>query len=161
MEKVQFETVLRATGHGSQLYVPVPERIGIQFHENRNRRVQCQIDDQAPFQCALQRNKVFGYFMGMGRKLQKQHSVGIGDEVRITIWPDQTKYQAPMPEALAAVIETDPDLQTIFEALTPGRKRSIIYMVSSAKRTETQINRALKIGENLKRGITDLPLLLK
>lgn len=60
-----------------------------------------------------------------------------------------------MPEVWLEVIESDHEAAEAFEKLTPGKKRSILHMVSSAKRMETQINRALKIAENIKMGVTN------
>ena len=61
-----------------------------------------------------------------------------------------------MPEELSAVLETDEEATLVFEKLTPGKKRSIIHYIATAKQTDTRISRALKIVDFLKMGITDL-----
>jgi len=50
----------------------------------------------------------------------------------------------PMPETLAHWLENDPQLQTAWDLLTPGRQRSFILHVGSAKQEQTQFNRIEK-----------------
>lgn len=50
----------------------------------------------------------------------------------------------PMPEALAHWLENDPQLQTAWDLLTPGRQRSYILHVGSTKQEQTQLNRIEK-----------------
>jgi len=50
----------------------------------------------------------------------------------------------PMPETLANWLENDPQLQKAWELLTPGRQRSYILHVGSAKQEQTQLNRIEK-----------------
>ena len=50
----------------------------------------------------------------------------------------------PMPETLAHWLENDPQLQTAWDLLTPGRQRSYILHVGSAKQEQTQLNRIEK-----------------
>ena len=49
-----------------------------------------------------------------------------------------------MPETLAHWLENDPQLQTAWDLLTPGRQRSYILHVGSAKQEQTQLNRIEK-----------------
>ena len=50
----------------------------------------------------------------------------------------------PMPETLAHWLENDPQLQTAWDLLTPGRQRSYILHVGSAKQEQTQLSRIEK-----------------
>ena len=50
----------------------------------------------------------------------------------------------PMPEILAHCLENDPQLQKAWDLLTPGRQRSYILHVGSAKQEQTQLNRIEK-----------------
>ena len=50
----------------------------------------------------------------------------------------------PMPETLAHWLENDPQLQTAWDLLTPGRQRSYILHVGNAKQEQTQLNRIEK-----------------
>ncbi len=48
----------------------------------------------------------------------------------------------PMPEELEDRLAVDPDLQTAFDELTPGRQRSHILYVGGAKQSSTRVDRA-------------------
>jgi len=49
-----------------------------------------------------------------------------------------------VPEELQARLDATPKLRAAFEALTPGRRRSYIFHVSSAKQAQTRAARAEK-----------------
>ncbi|MFD2561455.1 YdeI/OmpD-associated family protein [Aquimarina rubra] len=66
-----------------------------------------------------------------------------------------------MPEELEAVLQSDPEASEIFESFTDGMKRSLIYYVLGFKNSQTRIDKALIITENLRLGIRDKKLLMK
>ena len=49
-----------------------------------------------------------------------------------------------VPEELLVRLNTDPELKAAFEALTPGRRRSYIFHVLSAKQAKTRAARTEK-----------------
>ncbi|GLT09047.1 YdeI family protein [Sulfitobacter porphyrae] len=56
------------------------------------------------------------------------------------------------PEALLAAFEADPELQTAFEALTPGRQRGYVLHISGAKQEATQHARIAKWRDRILAG---------
>lgn len=94
---------------------------------------------------------------------EKQKTLGIfmNDYFELQLFEDQSKYGVEMPEELDAVFLSDHEAYTIFEGLTPGRQRSIIYTIKRYKSTQTRVDKALMLTDNLKRGITDPKLWLK
>ena len=156
MESLQsFTAIISSWGNSNHHFLPVPEAVGDFFREQGIKRVQVQLDESVPIHAALQRNRKAGYLIGMGKRILKQTQTEPGQEVLVKIWPDEADYQAPMPESLAAVLETDPEANEVFHALTPGRQRSMIYWVSSVKSTDLQIEKALRLAEHLKAGQLD------
>src|SRR5947207_1477678 len=49
-----------------------------------------------------------------------------------------------MPEELQVRLNAAPRLKAAFEALTPGRRKSYLFHISTAKRAETRATRAEK-----------------
>ena len=49
-----------------------------------------------------------------------------------------------IPEELREVFDSDPDLKTSFDALTPGRQRGYFFYIGGAKQTKTRTERATK-----------------
>lgn len=97
----------------------------------------------------------------LGKKTLKAIQLEPDQKVVIELIPDNTKYQAVIPEALEEVLKSDFEAYEKFHALTLGKQRSIIYMVTGVKSQDKQIERALKIMENIKMGITNNRELLK
>jgi uncharacterized protein YdeI (YjbR/CyaY-like superfamily) len=81
-----------------------------------------------------------------------RNSLGIvaGDTVKLSIVADESKYGLPMPEEFAEVLAQDPDGDRLFHALTPGKQRSLIFVVTSGKDVDRRIHRALIILDHLK-----------
>ena len=71
------------------------------------------------------------------------------------------KYGVEMPEELDAVFKTDHEAFTIFEGFTAGKKRSIIYTIIRIKNSQSRIDKALIMCDNLKRGETNPMKLFK
>ena len=66
-----------------------------------------------------------------------------------------------MPKEMEAVFESDPEASKIFENFSDGKKRSLIYYVKRFKTSQTRIDKALMISENIKMGIIDQRELVK
>jgi uncharacterized protein YdeI (YjbR/CyaY-like superfamily) len=66
-----------------------------------------------------------------------------------------------MPEELKEVLDTDDEANKIFHTLTAGNQRGLIYLLSLVKSSDKKIERALKIAERIKLGITSPRLILK
>jgi uncharacterized protein YdeI (YjbR/CyaY-like superfamily) len=58
-------------------------------------------------------------------------------------------------------LDTDDEANKIFHALTAGNQRGLIYLLSLVKSSDKKIERALKIAERIKQGITSPRLILK
>ena len=141
-------------------YLALPTQDAEILREKFGKRVLCTAVGGGTIHCALQKNKNLGYYISVGKKTKQKLGIEPGP-VELKIEADNTPYQMEMPEALEEVLLTDPDALSIFESLTDGAKRSIMHMVDSAKRVETQVNRAIKITENLKLGFRKPSELLK
>ena len=99
--------------------------------------------------------------ISFGKRYQKQLGVSSQDHFELQIEEDTSKYGVIMPEAFEAVLATDVAAFDFFEALTMGKKRSLIYYIDRFKSTQTQVDKSLVICENLKRSITDVKKLIK
>ena len=75
------------------------------------------------------------------------------DEVQAQILPDESPFQFDMPEEFQAVLDTDPAASAVFERLTPGNQRSLIYLVQALKSVDKRIERSLLVASKLRAGI--------
>lgn len=101
------------------------------------------------------------YLISFGKRYQKELGIFPSDYFELQLLEDQSKYGVEVPGALQAVMDSDPEGFELFESLTPGKKRSLIYYIARFKTEQTQVDKALIIFSNLKRGIRDQRELLK
>ena len=129
----------------------VNKEIGNQFvTEGNDRRVVCTLNDKEEFQCALMPKGDGNFFINVNKKLRDAAKLGIGSEVKVVLRKDESEYGLPMPEELQELLLQDEDGDKLFHALTIGKQRTLLYIVSSTKDTEKRIGKALAIVSHLK-----------
>jgi hypothetical protein len=154
-----FEITL-ATKHS----IILPEAIAQLFQANNHKRVKVMASfngKQVSYHGALIPKKNGIVTMYFSNEKQKLLGIFMNDYFNMQLFEDESKYGVEMPEELDAVLLSDHEAYTIFETLTPGRQRSIIYTIKRYKSTQTRVDKALILTENLKRGVTDPKLWLK
>jgi uncharacterized protein YdeI (YjbR/CyaY-like superfamily) len=97
----------------------------------------------------------------VGKATKKKLGLEVGEELLLEFEKDESEFKMDVCDELLEVLSTDEEGQAYFNALTDGRKRSIIHYINKAKQSNTRINRALKIVEKLKMGYTDLKELMR
>ncbi|PQJ78568.1 YdeI/OmpD-associated family protein [Polaribacter porphyrae] len=142
--------------HIDKYNIFIPAEIFQPFADQKMNRVKVEISHQQKnidFYAAIKRDKNSGDFKMMFSKAkQKELNLDLGDEFTIQLFEDTSKYGVDMPEELEAVLMSDYDAYQIFESLTKGKQRSIIYGVLRFKNSQQKIDKSLIMCENLKRG---------
>lgn len=138
----------------------IPEKIAEKFEGKPYPRALCTIKEHS-FHCAFMKSKEQGYYVYLGKKLINDLKLRVGDEVSVGFSSDKSENQAPVIEELKEVLSTDPEAEQIFNSLTPGNQRSLIYLVSLVKSPQKRVDRSLLIAAKLKAGITSARLILK
>ncbi len=158
MKNATFETQLQS----SHTFL-VPEFIATGFINNGQKRVKVKVSFQKKiieYHAAIQ--KYHGlYHITLNAANQKKLTISPIDHFTVELLEDTSKYGVEMPEELEAVLQSDFHASEIFESLTDGKKRSIIYYILKIKNSQTRIDRSIRITENLKRGIRDHRELIK
>ncbi len=146
----RFEVSIEGT-HG----IHIPEAIAMPFIKKGHKRVKLKAylnKTQISFHGAL--HKYVGrYVISFGKRYQKELGIYPSNYFELQLFEDTSKYGVEMPEEFAAVLESDPEAQEVFDAFTEGAKRSLIYYVLGYKNSQAKIDKALLISENIKRGI--------
>jgi bifunctional DNA-binding transcriptional regulator/antitoxin component of YhaV-PrlF toxin-antitoxin module len=152
MKPIKFKSVLtESTGEYGGLYFPVPREVAEKFEvKNGTRRVVCTANGKLTFQCAVLPNSK-GFYIGTNKSIRDTLGLQAGDEVKLELAKDDSKYGCPMPEEFQEVLNQDPEGDKFFHSLTPGKQRSLLYFVGSVKDIDKRINTALKVIEHLKR----------
>ncbi len=149
-----------AKREGNYHCIFVPAAIAESFEGKPYPRALCTINSHS-FHCAFMRSKEDGYYIYLGNKIIKELNLRVGVSVQVSFSPDESDYQAPFVEELKEVLSTDPEAEKIFNSLSPGNQRSLIYLVTLVKSTQKRIDRSLLIATKLKAGITSARLMLK
>jgi uncharacterized protein YdeI (YjbR/CyaY-like superfamily) len=68
------------------------------------------------------------------------------------IKPPKEKSKIELPDELAEALASDPELADSFHALTPGRQKSYVINLNSAKKPETRVSRIAKFREKILAG---------
>lgn len=144
----EFETEISTHDVGSERYVYtviwVPETT-IKMLGNAlpsRPRVVGEVD-QMPITSALQ--PVGGrFYILLSKAKLKRLGKKLGDRVRVAFRLDATD-RVDLPQALSNALQNDTEMRELWEEQTPGKQRSLAYLVSSAKTAATQEKRLEKV----------------
>ncbi len=145
----------------SMHYLSLDIKVVNALTKDENKRVLCIINDNVTLHAAILMRKELGHYIMLGSPLIKEQKWKAGQVVNVKLEIDQADYQFEMPIVLKEVLNTDPEANAIFQNLTAGNQRSLMYLVTMVKSSDKQVDRALKIAANLKLGIRSARLILK
>lgn len=152
MLQYQFESyVRRVDGAMNPHGIPIPCEISDPLWEAGLKRLIVKINGYE-LRRGLQGSKEKGSHIVVGRDLLTEAGVGTEDKVRVEIAPDPNPEEIEVPDELLLALEQDDPANDRWMSLAPGKKRSIAYHVSSAKREDTRIKRVLDIANKLRTG---------
>ena len=150
-ESLQFTSILEiSTNKLWGAHLPVPDLIARTFLADDAKRVVCTLNGKVEFQCALIPKGEGAYCIMVNKKNRDQLGLKEGSSVQVSLKKDDSEYGLPMPEELAEVLAQDEEGNRLFHALTPGKLRTLLYIVGQVKSTDARISRALAIVNHLK-----------
>ena len=144
--------------------VILPQESIKKFIEGKHKRVKVNAtfeDKSIEFHAQLKYGKNGLHRIYFSKAKQKELGLFMNDYFTLQIFEDTSKYGVEMSEELEAVLHSDYEAFTIFEDLTPGKQRSIIYAISRYKSSQMRVDKSILLCNNLKRGIKDPKMWLK
>lgn len=129
-------------------HVKVPEAIAIQFINGADRRVIATFNNEVEKPCAIMPHPE-AWFLMVNGELRKKLGLEIGANVQVSLKKDVSEFGYPMPEEMEAAFDQDEGARHHFGKLTPGKQRSLIYLVSKLKNSEKRIEKSLAILHHL------------
>lgn len=133
---------------GQHFMVPSPI-VAALSEGSEDKRVVCNINGVVEYQCALIPRGEGVFIIHINKARVKKLQLKIGDQVQVSIKKDHSEYGLPVPEEFVEVLEQEPEAKTFWEKLTPGKQRTLLYIVAQPKRSELRIRRALAIAGHL------------
>ncbi|WP_299049346.1 DUF1905 domain-containing protein [uncultured Polaribacter sp.] len=124
---------------GGYYYLKLDSEIVNQFSKKRATRIICTIDDKISYRCGLNHLGDGNFYVIVAGKYLKKLSKDIGEVVDYKIDEDPDQLGVEMPEVLTVLLEQDEDSKAVFDKLTDGKKRSLIYSFIRLKDVDKQI----------------------
>jgi len=149
--KLAFRAVLeRSDNRLWGAHLRVPEKVLRRFAPGNPPRVICSVNGSPPRQCAIVPFKPGVRVITVNKALRDTLKLSFGDDVDVVLEEDKSAYGLPVPEELLAVFQQDAPGKRLFHALTPGKQRTLLYIIGSAKNRDKRIGRSLIIVQHLK-----------
>jgi hypothetical protein len=132
-------------GRATYTILPLPAEVATELA--RAKRVEGEINDHPVNLAPSRAPEMEGLFLWTGQSLLDRIGLTVGEavEVRLRPAPDDA---VDLPEDVALALRAA-DLTEIWEALTPGKRRGMLYQVASAKTAVTRVKRIGKLLEGL------------
>ena len=151
---MKFKGILKAFEENSLGYGPhiiIPDVIyNKMLAISPDKRIKCTLNSTLTVSRAMSPKGDFHYIL-LNKDVLKKCNLEIGDEVSVELQPDQSKYGIDITEEMEEVFYSDPEGTALFDKLTPGVQRSLIYIVNKIKSSQLRIERSFVILEHIKK----------
>ncbi|PIB30957.1 DUF1905 domain-containing protein [Maribacter sp. 4U21] len=124
---------------GGYYYLKLDAEIINQFSKKRATRIICTIDANVSYRCGLNHLGDGNFYVIVAGKYLEKLNKELGEEVDYRIDEDPDQLGVDMPEVLTVFLAQDSDSKAIFNKLTDGKKRSLIYSIVKLKDIDKQV----------------------
>ncbi|MCK9407511.1 MAG: YdeI/OmpD-associated family protein [Bacteriovoracaceae bacterium] len=128
----------------------VPKTTAAVLKNGNSRRVICTLNSSERYQCAILHYATDLPVISVNKKVRDTLGVTFGMKVEVELQQDTSAYGLPLPAELKEVFRQDPEGKKLFHALTPGKQRTLIYIVGNVNDLNKKIFRSLAILRHLK-----------
>ncbi|MEO0583922.1 MAG: DUF1905 domain-containing protein [Bacteroidota bacterium] len=145
MPKLQFEQQIGQLEKrkGGYFFLKIDAETVSQYEKGRATRLVCTLDEEVSFSCGLNHLGDGNFFIIVATRVLKKLKKTLGDSVSFTIEEDPNPLGVEIPEALQVLLAQDEWARGIFEKITDGKKRSLIYSIQKIKDVDKQIEKSM------------------
>lgn len=147
-----FDSVVTSYKHDKFCYSVIhlpPETVASLPGAGRTRLRAAATINGIDTKCAIMPGGDATMYIFASKDLQKRIGAGHGQAVRVRFTLEPTDAVA-MPEELAAALQKDAEARSLWDALTPGKRRGFAFRVSSAKTSATRAKRVEEVLDSLR-----------
>ncbi len=159
---IQFVAILENFNTPLWTYhIKIPE-VHIQYLTKKNiKRVFCTLNGRLTFPAGIMSAANGIRFININKQRREKLKLKEGDTVKVSLVADRTRYGHDFPEEFKAVLEDDPEGKSLFDNLTQGKQRSLVYLIGKIKSEEIRIEKSLIILRHLhdNNGVLDFRML--
>ncbi|MEL7531970.1 MAG: YdeI/OmpD-associated family protein [Bacteroidota bacterium] len=137
---------------GGYYFLKITAETVNQFEKKRSTRLVCTLDDSLSYSCGLNHLGDGNFFIILSTKNLQKIGKELGDTITFEIKEDPNPLGVAVPEVLDVLLQQDPEAKSIYDTITEGKKRSLIYTIMRIKDIDKQIQSSLEFlqAEKLK-----------
>jgi hypothetical protein len=124
---------------GGYFYLMIESNIINQFERKRHTRLVCHLDNKISYQCGLNHLGNGHFFIIIAGKLLEQLGKKVGSSIEFKIEEDPNPLGIATPEVLTILLIQDEDLRKIYDKITDGKKRALIFSILKIKDIDKQL----------------------
>lgn len=130
--------------------IEVPHHIVKDVCTEKNKRVLClfngTISSQVPVLSAGEKK----FYITINKEIRQKLKVKTGDILTISISRDESEYGIETPDFFNEFCNQDPEGSDFFHKLTPGKQRTLLYLINKPKSENKKIEKAMIVFDYLK-----------
>ena len=130
-------------------HVKVPDDVVAYYKREGIKRFIAQLNDGIQFPCAILSAGEHGKYLIISKDLKKKNMLTLGDQVKVRLEPDDSKYGMPLPIELEELLVQEPEFELYFDKLTPGKQRALIFQVAKLKSEKKRVEKSIVISQYL------------
>ena len=124
---------------GGYFYLTIEADIINQFERKRHTRLVCHLDEKISYQCGLNHLGDGNFFIIIAGKYLEQLGKKVGSFVHFKIEEDPNPLGVDVPEVLTVLLAQDESLSEIYDKITDGKKRALIFSIIKIKDIDKQV----------------------
>ncbi|MEM7107290.1 MAG: YdeI/OmpD-associated family protein [Bacteroidota bacterium] len=124
---------------GGYFYLKIDSTIVEQFSRKRSTRLICTMEGKVSYRCGLNHLGDGNFYVIVARKYLHKLDKEPGQNVDYKIEEDPDQLGVEIPEVLTVFLDQEPESKQIFDQLTDGKKRSLIYSIIKVKDIDSQV----------------------
>lgn len=150
LDSMEFQSVLQKRTESIWGYhIMIPDSISEHFVSKTDRRVLCRLNESIDIQAALMPDGNGSFFISINKEVRKKLNLEVGTDIWVHLKKDESKYGIALPEEMEELFKQDEEGSHWFHSLTPGKQRSLLYIVGKPKSSEVRIRKGLVILDYL------------
>ncbi|MDX2195056.1 MAG: YdeI/OmpD-associated family protein [Cytophagales bacterium] len=127
----------------------VPNEVVNYYFDQNIKRFICIINGIHAIPTAFMPKGSDVWFIKLNKTICNKLKLKLGDIINIELSPDSSTYGMPMPEQFNEVLAQYDTAFKHFENLTPGKQRTLIYLVNMVQNSEIRLQKSMVIAQHL------------
>ncbi len=143
MGKFRFTQAVQklSPNKGAYYFLKVDAEIVNHFDKKGKTRLLCNLEDSISFSCGLNHFGDGHFYIILAGRYIKQLKKEIGETISFEICEHPSPLGVEVPEVLTVFLEQDPEAKEVYDTLTDGRKRTLIFSIARVKNIDKQIEK--------------------